>query len=177
MAPDSRVETFAAVRLHLNPWRWEGVPFFIRAGKRLPLTATEVLAELKRPPQNVFAETLPKQANYVRFRLGPERVAIAIGARTKTPGEEMMGRNIELEVCDQSGGEMRAYERLIGEAMQGDPTLFARQDAVEEAWRIVDPILNPATPVYEYDPGTWGPPEADAIVARVGGWHNPTGRE
>jgi glucose-6-phosphate 1-dehydrogenase len=173
VAPDSQVETFAALRLHLDSWRWEGVPIFIRAGKRLPLTATEVMVALRRPPQNVFGENLPPQTNYLRFRLGPRQVAIALGARVKRPGTQMLGEEIELFVSNTRAEEMEAYERLIGDAMKGDATLFARQDAVESTWRIVDPVLGTPTPVYEYEGGTWGPVQADALTARVGGWHRP----
>jgi glucose-6-phosphate 1-dehydrogenase len=171
--PNSPVETFAAMQLHLDSWRWAKVPFFIRAGKCLPVTATEVLAELRRPPQQVFAETLQGQSNYFRFRLGPDRVAIALGARVKQSGETMVGEEVELFVCNERSDQMEAYERLIGDAMKGDATLFARQDAVEAAWRIVDPILTMTTPLHLYEPGTWGPPEADAMIAPFGGWHSP----
>lgn len=173
VAPDSQVETFASLQIHLDSWRWAGVPFFIRAGKHLPVTATEVFVTLKRPPQNVFGETFGEQRNYVRFRLGPDRVAVAIGARAKVPGEKMIGDEIELFVCHQRGDEMEAYERLIGDAMVGDSSLFARQDGVEASWRVVDPILRMPTPVYEYEPGTWGPSESQALIAPFGGWQIP----
>jgi len=174
VAPDSQVETFAAVRLHLDLWRWAGVPFYIRAGKCLPVTTTEVVVELKRPPQTVFAETLPSHPNHLRFRLSPD-VVIALSARVKAPGEAMIGEAVELIARLQPGGdEMAPYERLLGDAMRGDPTLFAREDAIEAAWRVVDPILGNATPVYAYDPDTWGPTESDQLIAADGGWHNPT---
>src|SRR5262249_4332611 len=170
VAPGSTVETFAAVRLHIDSWRWEGVPFLIRAGKCLAATTTEVLVTLRRPP---LSKHDPGDANYVRFRLSPD-VTIAIGARVKRPGEEMVTTSTELQVVhNPSGEEMEAYERLLGEAMEGDGTLFARQDEVEAAWAVVQPILDAATPVYEYDPGTWGPPEADRLAAEIGGWHAP----
>ena len=170
VAPASRVETFAAVRLDIASWRWEGVPFFIRAGKRLPVTTTEVVVELKRPP---IVKLAPGKGNYVRLRLSPE-VTIAIGARVKKPGEEMRGERMELSFLHRpSGDEMDAYERLLGDAMDGDAQLFARQDAVEVAWGIVQPILGDVTPVHEYEPGTWGPAAADRLTADVGGWHNP----
>jgi glucose-6-phosphate 1-dehydrogenase len=172
VAVGSRVETFAAVRLHIDSWRWAGVPFYIRAGKCLPLTATEVLVTLKRPPQRVFDEIGPGQANYLRFRLSPN-VFIALGARAKVPGEAMVGEEVTLVARHQAGEEMAPYERLLGDALRGDATLFARQDSVEAAWRVVEPILGDVTPVHEYEPGTWGPPEADRIAAQVGGWHNP----
>jgi glucose-6-phosphate 1-dehydrogenase len=174
VAPDSRVETFAAMQVHLDSWRWQGVPFFIRTGKHLPVTATEVVVSLRRPPQAVFPEAaIPSQANYLRFRLGPRQVAIAIGARVKRHGTENVGDEIELLVCDTQDDEMEAYERLLGDAMKGDATLFGRQDGIEAAWRIVDPILGKRTPVHEYPPGTWGPIEADAMIGEFGGWRNP----
>ncbi len=177
VAADSQVETFASMRIHVDSWRWQGVPFVIRAGKCLPATATEVVVRLKRPPQDVFGETLAGGPNYVRFRLGPDQVAVAIGARAKVPGEQMKGEEIELFVCRQQGDEMAAYERLIGDAMLGDATLFARQDGVEAAWRIVDPVLKMKTKVYEYEPGTWGPKESQTLVSDLGGWHNPSNGE
>nr|MBA3967753.1 glucose-6-phosphate dehydrogenase [Nitrospirales bacterium] len=167
--PDSPIETFASMQLHIDSWRWEGVPFFIRAGKCLPVTATEVLVRLKHPPHQLFDDTRSDPSNHIRFRLGPDRVAIALGAQAKKPGERMTGEDIELYVCRQEGDEQGAYERLIGDAMEGDASLFARQDGVEEAWRIVDPILKMPTPVFEYAPGTWGPNEAQALVANIGG--------
>jgi glucose-6-phosphate 1-dehydrogenase len=172
VAPDSQVETFAAVRLHINTWRWAGVPFYIRTGKRLPFTATEVLVELKRPPQTVFDEIKPGQSNYLHFRLSPN-VFISLGARTKVPGESLVGRKVDLLACQHSGEEMSPYERLLSDALRGDPSLFGREDNVEAAWRVVDPILGNATPVHEYEPNTWGPAEADRIIAGEGGWHNP----
>ena len=171
-APDSTVETFAAVRLSVDSWRWEGVPFLIRAGKCLASTATEVLVTLKRPP---LMQLAPGETNYVRFRLSPD-VMIAIGARVKRPGEEMISEPTELKVAHQpNGDEMDAYERLLGDAMVGDPMLFAREDGVEAAWAIVQPVLGNVTPLHEYEPGSWGPPEAEALAADVGGWHSPSG--
>ena len=163
VADDSNVETFAAMQLHLDSWRWAGVPFFIRTGKRLATTATEVLVELKRPPQAVFAEPRDGDSNYFRFRLGPDRVAIAVGARAKKPGTNMVGEELELYVCNGSEDEMGAYERLIGDALGGDPTLFTREDAVLEAWRIVDPLLKLSTPVHVYEPGSFGPASAESL--------------
>ena len=174
VAPDSTVETFAALRLDIDNWRWAGVPFYIRAGKCLPVTATEVLVRLRQPPQKLFGE-VDAPPNYVRFRLSPE-VQIGIGARSKRPGEAMRGDQVELLVTDQSADEMDAYERLLGDAARGDSTLFARQDAVEAAWRVVDPVLGDTTPVHEYEPNTWGPLEADALIAERQGWHNPIAR-
>ena len=168
--PDSTVETFAAVRLHIDSWRWEGVPFFIRAGKCMPVTATEVLVTLKTPP---LRKLRPEDANYYRFRLGPD-VIIAVGAQIKKPGEHMDSEPTELKVVQRpEGEEMDAYERLLGDAMAGDHLLFTRQDAVEAQWAIVQPILGDVTPVLEYQPGTWGPAKADQLAAEVDGWHNP----
>jgi glucose-6-phosphate 1-dehydrogenase len=177
VAADSKVETFAAMRIHLDSWRWEGVPFFIRTGKNLPVTATEILVTLRHPPQKVFLDSIPAQANYLRFRLGPDHVSIALGANVKKTGTSMMGDQVELYVCKVRDDEMDAYERLIGDAIRGDSTLFARQDSVELAWRIVDPILGMKAPIHVYDQATWGPLEADAMIADVGGWHSPDPQE
>jgi glucose-6-phosphate 1-dehydrogenase len=172
VAKDSQVETFGAVRLHIDSWRWEGVPFFIRAGKCLPTTTTEVLVALRRPP---LAKAFPQYGNYVRFRLSPE-VQIGIGAQIKKPGEDPQARLMPVElsvVHHESGDDMEPYERLLGDAMDGDGTLFAREDGVEAAWTIVEQILKTPTPVQPYEPGTWGPPQADKLAAQVGGWHAP----
>ena len=173
VAKDSKVETYAAMRLHLESWRWEGVPFFIRAGKKLAVTGTEVVVRFKRPPQKLFAEDMPERPNYVRFRLGPDRVAIGLGVRAKRPGAAMVGEDVELFVSDEKHDGMGAYERLIGDAMHGDISQFDREDGVEAAWRIVDPVLSEHTPVHEYAPGSWGPAEADKLVDAYGGWHKP----
>ena len=173
VAPNSQVGTYAALRLDVDSWRWEGVPFYVRAGKCLAMTTTEVLVELKVPPQVVFNEATPSMGNYLRIRLNPE-VAIAIGARAKKPGEGMTGQPVELSVVQQPAeGRLGDYERLLGDAMNGDATLFARQDVVEAAWAIVDPLIKSPTPIFEYEPGSWGPSEADALVAEVGGWNTP----
>jgi glucose-6-phosphate 1-dehydrogenase len=165
--PGSKVETFAALRLWLDSWRWHGVPFFVRAGKCLAATATEVVVRLKRPPIRSLAVGA---TNYFRFRLGPD-VVIAAGARVKRPGDTTNTQMTELALVRHPGGDaMDPYERLLGDAMDGEPILFARQDAVERAWEIVDPILRDETPVFSYEPGTWGPPEADRLVAESGGW-------
>jgi glucose-6-phosphate 1-dehydrogenase len=173
---ESYMATYAALRLNVDSWRWAGVPFYVRAGKCLTKTATEVFIEFKNPPQVVFTEPEPPVGNYVRFRLSPE-VVIAVGARAKRPGESMVGQPLELSVVDQpqqgAEGRMGDYERLLGDAMAGDATLFARQDVVEAAWAIVDPVIHGPSPMYEYDQGTWGPKEADAMVADVGGWNTP----
>jgi glucose-6-phosphate 1-dehydrogenase len=170
VAPDSTVETFAALRLEIDSWRWEGVPFFIRAGKCLPVTATEVRVNLRRPP---LQRPAAHEGNYYRFRLSPE-LQIALGARMKQPGERMVGFPTELSFMHRADcDEMDAYERLLGDAMDGDQTLFARQDAVEAAWAIVDPVLGNATKVLPYKQGTWGPDEAKKLTASVGGWFDP----
>lgn len=172
VASDSQVETFAAVRFDVDSWRWAGVPFYVRAGKKLPVTSTEVVVDLRAPPARVFGDLAPSQPNYIRFRLGPD-VAIALGAHAKQPGVGMQGREVELIVCQERGDEMDAYERLIGDAMIGDNTLFARQDEVEAAWAIVDPVLKAPTPVSEYAPGSWGPKVADDLIEGQCNWHNP----
>jgi glucose-6-phosphate 1-dehydrogenase len=172
--PESKVETFAALRAHIDSWRWAGVPFFIRAGKRLPATATEIVVEFRRPPQDLFDEPAPPHANYARFQLGPERVAIAMGVRTKAPGTAMVGQDIELFCCSERGAGTDPYERLIGDAIAGDGMLFARQDAVEAAWHVVEPVLDGRRAPLEYGPGSWGPEAAEAMAADVGGWHAPS---
>jgi glucose-6-phosphate 1-dehydrogenase len=176
VAKDSFMATYAALRLYVDSWRWSGVPFYVRAGKSLALTATEVFVEFRNPPQVVFKEAAPKIGNYVRFRLSPQ-VVIALGARAKQPGEAMQGQAVELSVTEQPGpgssGRLGDYERLLGDAMAGDATLFARQDVVEAAWAIVDPVIHGPSPMFEYDPGTWGPPEAERLVEEVGGWNTP----
>ena len=176
VAPDSKTPTFSALHLFVDSWRWHGVPFLVRAGKHLKTTCTEVVVELRQPPPVVFGEQQSRDGNYVRFRLSPQ-VVIAIGARAKEPGEGMRGRPVELSVMESpeqgAGNRLEAYERLLGDAMLGDPTLFARQDLVEAAWAIVDPVLHCGLPVLQYEPGTWGPAEADRLVADVGGWNAP----
>jgi glucose-6-phosphate 1-dehydrogenase len=171
VAPDSKVETFAAMRLAINSWRWQGVPIYIRAGKELPVTCTEVFVQFRRPPA-VYSMT-PPPANYLRFRISPA-VQIGLGVMTKVPQDVMAGTETELLACQHSGAdEMDAYERLLGDALKGDATLFAREDYVEEAWRIVDPVLKADTPVSQYEPNTWGPREVAEKVSPAGGWHDP----
>jgi glucose-6-phosphate 1-dehydrogenase len=170
VAPASTVETYAAMRLDVDSWRWSGVPFYIRAGKSLALTATEVYVDLKRPP---LSRLSPRDSNYVRFRLGPT-LSISVGVRVKRPGAEIGSMPSELMVVrDTTGDEVVAYERLLTDAMNGDQTLFVREDAIEASWRVVENILDDATPVYPYEPGSWGPAEADALVSSSKGWHNP----
>lgn len=178
--PDSTVETFAALRLHIDTWRWAGVPFYIRAGKRLPITTTEVIVDLKPPPLAIFDEIKPSQSNYFRFRISPEEV-IATGARVKKAGEEMRGSNVELVAHHATARQMSPYQRLLGDALRGDTALFTRDDCVEAAWRVVDPVLDggkhtdgkAADPIEIYEPDTWGPKQAARIVTSEGGWHNP----
>ncbi len=173
VAPDSKVETFVAVELYIDSWRWQGVPFYIRAGKCLPVTATEVIIELKAPPQQVFDYVGDDSPNYFRFRLGPDRVSIGVGARTKTPGDRMNGEEVELYVSSGHNDEMLAYERLLDDAMKGDGTLFSRRDGIEDAWRVVEPVLNTDKPVHLYEPGSWGPMIADPFLPLPGRWQNP----
>jgi glucose-6-phosphate 1-dehydrogenase len=168
VAPDSQVETYAAVRLHLESWRWTGVPFLIRAGKCLPMNATEVFVRLKASP-------LRKQisdSNYLRFRLGPD-FSLNLGAQVKRPGPQMLPMPVELSVAEKDKTQENPYERLLTDAMHGDKLLFVREDVVEAAWSIVDPVLNEVVPLRSYDPGTWGPQGADPLAADVGGWRNP----
>jgi glucose-6-phosphate 1-dehydrogenase len=169
VSPTSQVETYAAVRMFIDSWRWADVPFYIRTGKCLPTDATEVFVELHHPPRPIFEEPSLASPNSVRFRLEPD-VRISIGARAKRPGGPMRGEDVDLVAIQHTGRAMRPYERLLGDAMRGDVSLFARQESVEEAWRVVDPVVGSVTPLYEYEPGTWGPPEADALIAPHGAW-------
>jgi glucose-6-phosphate 1-dehydrogenase len=171
VAPDSKVETFAALELEIDSWRWKGVPFYIRAGKCLPVTCAEIVVRFRQPP-TMYSE-FNLRANYFRFRISPE-VTVAFGMNTIAPGEDTVTEMDEMVVSRHPrADEMDAYERVLGDAMAGDPTLFAREDYVEEAWRIVDPALKAGTPVTEYDPQTWGPSEVAQKVAPPGGWQNP----
>jgi glucose-6-phosphate 1-dehydrogenase len=172
VAADSKVETYAALTLHIDSWRWSGVPFYLRAGKRLPVTATEVVVELKPPPANVFGDHGPEQPNHLRFRLGPD-VAIALGAHTKKPGPAMAGTDVELYVAQHQKDDMDAYEVLISAALIGDTGHFAREDEVEAAWAIVDPVLRAEAAPLQYQPGSWGPAQAEDLIAGPCGWHNP----
>ncbi|MBO0776605.1 MAG: glucose-6-phosphate dehydrogenase [Actinobacteria bacterium] len=175
VAARSAVETFVALRTQVDTWRWAGVPFFIRAGKRLPVTGTEVLVRLRRPPAAIGDAGRPHQPDYLRFALSPD-IAISLGARVKAPGEAMAGTNVELALHEQpSSAELAPYERLLGDALHGDASLFAREDSVEAAWAVVDPVLGDASPVHPYQPGTWGPEPARDLMARHGGWHQPAG--
>jgi len=170
VAADSKVETFAAVRLEVQSWRWSGVPFLIRAGKCLPVTATEVIVKLRKPPLDNLAG---HAINYFRFRLGPGDVSLSLSAQVKRPGEDLVSMPAKLTAVEQqTTDEVDAYERLLGDAMHGDAMLFVREDAVEAAWAIVDPILANATTLHPYEPGSWGPHEADRLAMDVDGWHN-----
>ncbi len=177
VAKDSNVETYAALKLEIDTWRWAGVPFYIRAGKRLPITSTEVVVDLKSPPMAIFGEDQPEgmhpaHSNYVRFRLSPE-VVVALGTRVKRSGEAMRGKNVELVARNQQAGDAPPYERLLGDALVGDGTLFTHDEAVEEAWRVVDPVLDLPAAVESYAPGSWGPDSASAIVSGDNTWHDP----
>jgi glucose-6-phosphate 1-dehydrogenase len=176
VAPDSTVETYAAVKLSIDSWRWGGVPFYIRAGKCLPATVTEVRVRFHRPPQCRFGQyPLVPSRNYVRFRFNPD-IAIAIGALARAEGETFDLEDVELIVSRHPETQVPAYTRLLENALAGDPTLFAREDGVEAAWRVVDPVLGDAAPLFLYEPNTWGPREADELVRDDGGWANPGDR-
>jgi glucose-6-phosphate 1-dehydrogenase len=171
VAQGSQAETFAVLQLEIDSWRWKGVPFFIRAGKCLPVTCAEIVVRLRQPPTMYQGFNL--SANYFRFRISPE-VTLAFGMNAIAPGEDTVSQSVEMIVSQHPRPEeMDAYERLLGDAMAGDATLFAREDYVEEAWRIVDPVLKTSTPVYEYEPNTWGPGDVDQKVSPPGGWQNP----
>jgi glucose-6-phosphate 1-dehydrogenase len=173
VAPDSDVETFVALRLHIDTWRWAGVPFYIRAGKNLPITTTEVMVDMKTPPLSVFDGIAPPQSNYFRFRLSPE-VVIAEGMRVKRPGEAMQGEPVELVARHHAEPEMPPYERLLADAIRGDNGLFTSDECVEAAWAVVDRVLqHDAGGVSFYEPGSWGPPDAAQIVSSAEGWHDP----
>ena len=170
VSPHSDVETFASLRLEIDSWRWAGVPFLIRAGKRLPVTATEVYVKLRKPPLSKMGGD---GRNYFRFRLGPD-IELSLGGRVKRPGPLMVPMPVELSAVKYTtNDEMDAYERLLSDAMRGDPLLFVRQDAVEAAWAIVDPILGDCCPTELYEPGTWGPSDSRELAADIGGWHDP----
>ena len=178
VAKNSDVETFCALRLFIDSWRWEGVPWYLRSGKYLAETATEVLVELKPPPQRLFADSAPTtgRANYLRFRLSPSS-AIALAARVKRAGKEFVGDQRELYLVEEQPGEESPYERLLGDAMAGDGALFTREDAVEAAWAVVEPVLETHHRARPYERGSWGPKEADVLIAADGCWHNPKPKE
>jgi glucose-6-phosphate 1-dehydrogenase len=170
--PGSTVETFVALKCHIESWRWAGVPIYIRAGKHLPVTATEVIVNFRRPPRETFGELVSPASGHVRIRLSPD-VTIGLGIRVKLPGERMIGRDTELILTAQTPADRPPYERLLGDAMSGVGELFGRMDIVDAQWRIVDPILDNVTPVYPYEPGTWGPDEAEELIGADGPWRAP----
>jgi glucose-6-phosphate 1-dehydrogenase len=170
--PGSTVETYIAVRVFIESWRWEGVPIYIRTGKNLPVTATEVSVEFRRPPRETFGEMVPGGSAHMRFRLSPD-MAIGMGLRVKQPGERMVGDDTELMLTAQAANYRPPYQRLLGDAMQGNGDLFGREDIVDAQWRIVEPILDNVTPLYMYDSGSWGPDEAIRLIGGDGPWRNP----
>ena len=178
VAKNSDVETFCALRLFIDSWRWEGVPWYLRSGKYLAETATEVLVELKPPPQRLFADSAPTtgRTNYLRFRLSPSS-AIALAARVKRAGKDFVGDQRELYLVEEQPGEESPYERLLGDAMAGDGALFTREDAVEAAWAVVEPVLVTHNRTVPYEHGSWGPKEADVLIAADGCWQNPKPEE
>jgi glucose-6-phosphate 1-dehydrogenase len=172
VSSNSTVETFVAVRLAIDNWRWAGVPIFIRCGKMLPVTTTEVTVEFKRPPRETFGEIVPVLSSHVRMRISPD-IIITMGLRIKKPGERMAGQDVELALVRQAAEDMPPYQRLLGDAMRGSAELFAREDTVEAQWRVVDGILGNVTPLYTYEPKTWGPDEAYQLIGKHGPWLNP----
>jgi glucose-6-phosphate 1-dehydrogenase len=172
VAAGSTVETFIAVKLCIDTWRWAGVPIFIRAGKELPVDTTEVVVEFKRPPRETFGEMVPAASAHMRLRVSPD-IVIALGVRVKVPGERMVGSDVELMLQRQAAADEPPYQRLLGDAMRGIGDLFARQDLVEAQWRVVQPILGNVAPLYDYEPGTWGPDEAQQLIGIDGPWINP----
>jgi glucose-6-phosphate 1-dehydrogenase len=174
VAKGSDVETFCALRLFIDSWRWQGVPWYLRSGKCLAATAAEVLVELKPPPQRLFDDSAPVagRANYLRFRLSPDS-AVALAARVKRAGKEFVGDQRELYLLEELPGEELPYARLLSDAMAGNGALFSRIEAVEAAWAVVEPVLYTHNPAHRYKPGSWGPKLADALIAADGGWHNP----
>jgi glucose-6-phosphate 1-dehydrogenase len=172
VAPNSSVETYVAAKLEIDTWRWAGVPIYIRAGKSLAVTATEVVIEFKRPPRETFGEIVPALSAHMRMRISPD-ISIGMGLRVKAPGERMVGRDVELILTRQAAEDTPPYQRLLGDAMRGNAGLFTREDIVEAQWRIVEPILGNATPIYTYQPGTWGPDEALQLIGCDGPWLNP----
>ena len=170
--PGSTVETYIAVKLFIESWRWQGVPIYIRAGKSLPVTATEVAVEFRRPPREILDELVPAGSAHMRFRLGPD-MAIGMGLRIKQPGDRMVGHDVELMLAEQAATFRPPYQRLLGDAMHGNGELFGREDIVDAQWRIVQPILDDVTPLYPYEPGSWGPDEATQLIGGDGPWRDP----
>lgn len=173
VAPDSTVETFAALRLCIDNWRWAGVPVYIRSGKELAVTCTEIFVEFKRPPLETFGEAVPRGSCHLRMRISPD-IVIALGLRIKVPGDRMTGEDVELMVTSRAGTHTSPYQRLLADAMNGQQELFASDDSVEASWRVVEPVLGDITPVHVYEPGTWGPSEADRLIGTDGPWINPS---
>jgi len=176
VAPNSSVETYAAVRLYLDTWRWADVPIYLRTGKNLALSATEIVVEFKRPPRETFGEIVPALSGHMRMRISPD-ISIGLGMRVKVPGERMVGDDVELILTRRGANDMPPYQRLLGDAMRGVPELFTRQDLVEAQWRVVEPVLGNATPVYPYKPGSWGPDEASQLIGCDGPWLVPQAPE
>ncbi len=172
VAPNSTVETYVALRLTIDTWRWAGVPIYLRTGKHLALTATEVVVEFKRPPREAFGEIVPSLSAHMRMRISPD-ISIGMGLRVKVPGERMVGNDVELILTRQAADDMPPYQRLLGDAMRGAFELFTRQDLVEAEWRAVDGVLGNVTPIYPYDKGGWGPDEALQLIGCDGPWLNP----
>ena len=172
VAPGSTVETFIAIKLYIDSWRWAGVPIYIRAGKVMPVTCMEAFVEFKRPPLETFHEIVPPRSSHVRMRVSPD-ISIGLGVRVKVPGERMVGQDVELNLKSHAADDMPPYERLLGDAMRGNGELFARQDLVEAQWRVVQPILDNVTPAYSYEPGTWGPDESQQLIGTDGPWVDP----
>jgi glucose-6-phosphate 1-dehydrogenase len=172
VAAGSTVETYVAVKLYIDTWRWAGVPIYIRAGKELPVTATEIIVEFRRPPRETFGEIVPIRSSHMRLRVSPD-ISIALGVRVKLPGDRMVGNDVELILQRQAAADEPPYQRLLGDAMRGISELFARQDLVEAQWRVVQPILGNVTPAYAYDTGSWGPNEALQLIGSDGPWVDP----
>jgi glucose-6-phosphate 1-dehydrogenase len=172
VAPDSNVETYAAIRLTCDSWRWANVPIGIRAGKRLPATATDVTVQFHSPPFDALGLNQPAPMNRLRFRLWPD-TEVGLTVAGKKPGPEWETEPQELLFNQDSGLDTRPYDRLIAAALSGEQWLFARQDTVEAAWAVVDPIISGDLPVHQYKPGTWGPPQAAALVPAGTGWIDP----
>jgi glucose-6-phosphate 1-dehydrogenase len=172
VAPGSTVETYAAAKFSIDNWRWAGVPIFIRSGKLLPVTAAEAIVEFKRPPREAFGEIVSRASGHLRFRIQPN-VTVALGARVKTPGDRMVGEDVELVLTRQPAADLPPYQRLLGDAIDGNSELFTREDIVDAEWRIVNDVLGDVTPLYPYTPGSWGPNEAERLIGADGPWINP----
>jgi glucose-6-phosphate 1-dehydrogenase len=176
VASNSTVETFVAVKVNIDNWRWAGVPIFIRVGKELAVTSTEIVVEFKRPPRETFGEIVPVLSSHMRMRISPD-IVISLGLRIKKPGERMAGQDVELTLVRQAAADMPPYQRLLGDALKGSAELFAREDSVEAQWRVVDDILDNVTPLYAYEKGTWGPEESYQLIGKHGPWLNPKAPE